>query len=121
MPIRCAFHPEEGLIIAEADGQITSADIIGYYQRMVQDPEYSRDFDELALAPEAEFMMKEQDTHVVGRWFKESRPVRRIALVMEKGFGIGRMVQNRVGDENAFRVFRTEAEARVWLSLPFED
>jgi hypothetical protein len=124
MPISYRIDSSRGLVLTEAWGILTDADILDHKDRLLKDPAFDPSMAQLSDVRRVEDLRVTRNgvaamiQHDVGN--AAYREGHRLAIVisLEVAFGMARMYQIMSEQrENAVGVFRTMHEAMAWLAL----
>lgn len=120
MAISYRIDKSLGLVFTTAQGALTGQEILTYFQRLREDPDFNPSYDSLIdLRGLIEHPMSTGDIKTVSGYRVFNQESRR-AIVAEKdvSFGMARMYEMQRGPEpDQIKVFRDMAEARRWLGL----
>ena len=127
MPIRIRANDELGLIVATFEGVITGEEFEATVTPVIEQPQYASM--RLTLADFTGALRGDASTEIVRRQARHSsfhvdgriQGTARLAIAAtsDEFFGLGRMYEMlRGGSPVDVAVFRTLAEAEVWLELP---
>jgi len=124
MPISYRIDPSRALVLTEAWGSLTDADILAHKDRLLKDPAFRpsmvqlsdvRRVEDLQVTRDGVAAMVQHDvTHAV------HRGGHRLAIVisLDVVFGMARMYQiMSEQNDSTVGVFRTMEEAMVWLGV----
>lgn len=121
MPLHHRVLSDQALVLVEASGVLTDADVLAAQERLRTDPEFHNHYCELVdlqrvtsieVSSATIRQLAQQDL-----WGPEAR--RAFVVTSEVGFGLARMF-DLLTDERGheMRVFTTMPEARQWLGIP---
>ncbi len=109
-----------GLVFATAQSALTRQDILTYFQKLREDPDFNPSYNSLIdLRDLIEHPMSAGDIKMISGYRVFNQESRR-AVVAEKdvSFGMARMYEMRRGaGVDQIKVFRDMSEARRWLGL----
>jgi len=119
MKVRYSIDKQRRLILTTAEGSVTFEDIRGHQDRLLADPSFDPNFDQLIdTTPAAMLEISPSEARILAQrrmFSSESR--RAFVAVKPHIFGLGRMMQiYREGFEDAeVQVFYSMQEAWKWL------
>lgn len=121
MPIESTIVPSERLVLTKSWGTVTFEEVIANLDRMLADPDFSPDYDQLAIHTQAESFTgtNEQAAALGRRKIFSSRSINVHVASSDRVYGLLRMMGTYHELENKaefFEVFRDEESARQWLS-----
>jgi hypothetical protein len=120
MPVSYSIDPAQGLVTNVGTGVLTDADMRETQQRMIADADFRSTYSQLFDLTDV------TEVRLTSSYLREMAdatafaPSSRRALVVTQTllYGLSRMFQAFLGDQGeAFRVFRSRAEAESWLDL----
>jgi hypothetical protein len=120
VPVSYRIDRERRIVFTEASGVLTDSDVLGFEQKLQDDPEFEPDFRQLADCRAIdEVGVTREGVEEASSRSPFSRGSRRALVVgSDVAFGMARMFENlRHETRDEIRVFREAEEARRWLGL----
>lgn len=122
MGIEFKIDPDAGVIYVKVLGTIVVKEVEAVRAQWQSHPDFRTGLDMIYDFREGFAKLTGEEAHRLAQYFKTSRPVRRLAIVLRlENFGLGRMYQGWTGEDVNLKVFKDMKLARDWLGLPSED
>lgn len=119
VPIQSRIFTDEKLVFTKAYGVITGEDILQNQQRLVADPDFSRDYRQLWHAGGATAVKVNYGVMSQLQYSYEADVRRAIFTATTHSFGVGRMFETLRSDEHggSLKVFKDLDAALEWIDL----
>jgi len=117
VPITYRIDSQQSLILTEATGALSVAEMRAHYQRVAEDPDFRLEYASLIDFSRADSLRASgEEVRGLARLIPSVRGARRAIVVnSDLHYGLGRMVSLTRSPELEIEVFRTRTEAFAWL------
>ena len=122
MPVRSVIHKEQRLVVTTEEGRVTFADMRANQDRLLCDPDFNPEFNQLSdatLATDSD-LSTDNTRMLFNRKVFSNAPRRAVVAPSEFAYGMARMLQTSVELSNngpAVAVFRDRASVLKWLGI----
>ena len=120
MPVRYVIHKELRLIMTVAEGRVTFDEAKAHQERLLEDPNFDRDFNELIdVTNVSDLDLSSDQVRNLSLSIPFVTNARRAVVASRPAeFGVGRMYQAYFEKHSEVSVFYDRDEALKWLGIP---